>query len=52
MEYAFKEVYFDEYCKTCEYCDLKETEDPCFECLVEHINSNSHKPVNWKEKNK
>ena len=52
MEYVFKEVYFDEYCKTCEHCYLEETEDPCFECLVEHINSNSHKPVNWKGKNK
>lgn len=51
MEYIFKEVYFDN-CKTCEHCDLKETEDPCFECLNEAVNANSHKPVKWKEKNK
>ena len=50
MEYVFKEVYFDKYCKTCEYCDYKETDGPCFKCLEESININSHKPVNWKEK--
>ena len=50
MEYEYKEVYFDKYCKTCEYCDYKETDGPCFKCLEESININSHKPVNWKEK--
>ena len=47
---AYKEVYFDKYCKTCEYKGNEETEEPCDECLAESINLNSHKPVKYKEK--
>lgn len=50
MEEIYKEVRFDKYCRTCEYGQIKEYEDPCNDCLNEPINTYSHKPVNWKEK--
>lgn len=46
-----KEVYF-EYCKSCQHEDKEEWEDPCFDCLDEPTNLNSHKPVYYKEKKK
>lgn len=49
---TYKEVYFDQYCKTCKHKDLKEEEDPCDECLENPVNTYSHKPVNWEEKKK
>ena len=49
MDETYKEVYFDQYCKTCKYKDTKETEDPCDECLNEPVNLYSHKPTKWKE---
>lgn len=52
MEDTYKEVYFNEYCKTCEHEKLSEQDDPCFECLNEPVNLYSHKPVNWEEKEK
>ena len=45
-----KEVYFSTYCDKCQYSDLKEEEDPCYECLDNPVNTYSHKPVNFKEK--
>lgn len=50
MTENYKEVYFDQYCKTCKYKDTKETDDPCNECLYEPMNLYSHKPVKWEEK--
>ena len=50
MSENYKEVYFDQYCKTCKYKDMKETDDPCDECLYEPMNLYSHKPVKWEEK--
>lgn len=50
MEYEYKEVYFGEYCKTCKYVKLEETDKPCEECLNNPVNLHSHKPVKWKEK--
>lgn len=50
MEDNYKEVYFDQYCKTCEHENLPETDDPCDECLQETVNVYSHKPVKWEEK--
>lgn len=50
MEYDYKEVYFDEYCKICEHKDLDETEKPCCICLSESMNLHSHKPIKFKEK--
>lgn len=45
-----KEVYFDQYCKTCKYCEVNEAEDPCDECLSNPVNTYSHKPVNYENK--
>lgn len=49
MEENYKEVYFDEYCKTCEYAKKPEDEDHCNECLNNPANLCSHKPINYKE---
>lgn len=49
-EDIYKEVYFDQYCSTCEYAELAEDEEPCFSCLAEPENLYSHKPVRYKEK--
>lgn len=45
-----KEVYFGEYCHKCEYEEMAEWDDPCFECLNCPVNIDSHKPVKWKER--
>ena len=47
---AQKEVSFYDYCKTCKYQELSGCEDPCDECLDYPTNEDSHKPVNYKEK--
>ncbi len=48
----YKIVDFEKYCTKCEHRDLKESDDPCFDCLDEPTNLNSHKPVYYKEKQK
>ena len=50
MEGDYKEVYFHQYCNTCQYHDVKENEEPCHSCLAEPFNVDSHKPIKWKEK--
>ena len=50
MEHPYKEVYFDEYCKSCKYEKTDEKDDPCDECMMNPVNLYSHKPVNWKQK--
>ena len=50
MEESYKEVYFDQYCKNCKHETLKETDNPCDECLNNPVNLYSHKPVNYKKK--
>lgn len=45
-----KIVDFHEYCKRCEYWHKSESEDPCWKCLDTPTNTDSHKPVNFKEK--
>ena len=52
MDSSDKEVYFGEYCKTCKYFERTEEDEPCFECLSEPTNTDSHKPVRWEEKRK
>lgn len=47
---GMKHVEFDRYCPTCEHKDVKEDEQPCYDCLAEPVNQYSHKPVNYKEK--
>lgn len=43
---ATKEVYFDVYCPLCKHYKKDESEDPCWDCLNEGMNEDSHKP--WK----
>lgn len=50
MEEQYKEVYFDQYCKTCKHKDILEEKDPCHRCLSEPTNLYSHKPVEWAAK--
>ena len=50
MEVRAKEVRFDIYCKTCKYADNKESEDPCWDCLDQGWNEDSHKPIKWEAK--
>lgn len=45
-----REVRFDIYCKKCEYQKLKETLDPCNDCLAHPSNNNTEKPVWFREK--
>lgn len=47
---GYKEVYFDQYCSSCQYEKVKESEDPCYDCLNEPANLNSHKPVKYLER--
>lgn len=49
---AKKEVNFRLYCPKCKYYPLGSTDDPCNECLGQGWNEDSHKPINWKEKEK
>lgn len=48
-----KEVYFNQYCKTCKYAVAFDSDgnllEVCEECLACPSNTDSHKPVNWKE---
>lgn len=48
----YKEVYYNEYCKTCKHENVPEVKDPCHECLSEPTNIESHKPVKWEAKKK
>lgn len=50
MDYPYKFVNFEDYCGLCEHKDVDQNEDPCNECLTNPVNSHSHKPVNFKEK--
>ena len=50
FDHDFKEVYYDQYCKTCKYEKLAEEDETCDYCLDHPINLYSHKPVNWEGK--
>lgn len=62
MEYHDKEVYYHRYCPTCEHKDEWKTGensdgttfldlcDACHDCLNSPYNTDSHKPVYFKEK--
>lgn len=52
MESNNKEVYFNKYCNTSKDKNVKETNDPSNECLDHPSKTNSHKPVNYKDRNK
>jgi hypothetical protein len=47
---CYKEVYFHQYCKTCQHQQVKEKEEPCDECMSEPINLNTHRPVKYEAK--
>lgn len=49
---AYKEVYFHEYCKSCNHEKRKEHEDPCAECMSESTNLNTHRPTRYEKKEK
>lgn len=44
-----KEVYFGQYCSKCEYKNRPENANPCWDCLAEPVNTDSHKPLYFKE---
>lgn len=44
-----KFVYFDVYCKQCKYKESSESDDPCWDCLENATNINSHKPTEFVE---
>lgn len=52
MESRDKFVDFQKYCNMCEYRSKSESEDPCWECLTNPVNTDSHKPVNYKVSDK
>lgn len=49
---ATKEVRFDEYCKLCKHYEKAATEDPCWDCLNQGWNYDSHKPIEFEEAEK
>ena len=46
---ATKEVRFDEYCPLCVHCAKDASEDPCWDCLNQGWNYNSHMPTKFEE---
>lgn len=50
MEGAMKEVDYSKYCKMCKNRDLKENEEPCWECLTNPVNEDTHRPVMFEER--
>lgn len=50
MEQHDKLVYFKDYCAKCRYANESEVDDPCFDCLADPTNTDSHKPVKFEEK--
>lgn len=49
MDENYKEVLFHKYCEKCKHKDLKESKDPCNECLDTPANI-SEKPVKFEAK--
>jgi len=52
MENEYKIVEFEKYCDTCKHKDVASKDEPCYECLDNPVNLNSHKPVKWEESDK
>ena len=46
---ALKEVRFDEYCQKCKHLEKDAAEDPCWDCLNQGWNYDSHKPIMYEE---
>lgn len=47
-----KIVEFVEYCNKCKFENLTEEDEPCDECLSNPVNEDSHKPIDFVEKEK
>ena len=45
-------VMFEEWCKKCQHTKVKETDEPCNECLSYPVQTDSTKPVLFAEKTK
>lgn len=45
-----REVDFEKYCKICKHFELKESEDPCNECLCTPANEHTDRPICWTER--
>lgn len=50
MRSQTKEVYFNIYCPQCVHYSKAESEDPCWDCLENGYNFDSHRPVKFKNK--
>ena len=52
MEGDYKFVEFEKYCKRCKHYneDEGDPKSKCYDCLNNPVNVDSHKPVNFKEK--
>ena len=50
VENQMKIVNFDKYCSSCMYSEVKETDDPCNECLTSGANLYSDRPIKYREK--
>ena len=47
MESIDKIAFFHVYCGTCKYKNVKETDEPCNECLTQTTNPYSHVPLRY-----
>lgn len=47
---ATKEVRFDLYCPQCAHYDKQAQDDPCWDCLNQGWNYDSHKPIKYEKK--
>ena len=45
MNEQYKIVFYHLYCDSCKYYELKDSEEPCNECLSNPTNLYSHKPI-------
>ena len=52
MEGDLKIVEYEKWCPTCKHLNEPEEEEPCYECLTEPANVDSHKPINWEKGDK
>lgn len=52
MEIIHKIVNFEKYCETCKHKDLKESAEPCNECLDHPVNVRTEVPFCYKKDDK
>ena len=47
-----REVYYHKYCPNCKHYEDDESDpnSPCWDCMNESFNIDSHKPVKFEEK--